>query len=54
MNALLSVTVTRSIGYQTVIQKQREHNKVFYGHILHVFIWILIVVRFVYYIIEIL
>lgn len=54
MNALVLASVTRSMGYQTVMKKYTEHNKVLYGHILHVFIWILNVVWFAYYIIEIL
>lgn len=54
MNALVSATVTRIMGYQTVMQKYMEHNKVLYGHILHDFIWILNLVWFVYYVIEIL
>lgn len=54
MNALVSATVTRSMEYKTVMQKYMEHNKVLYGHKLHVFIWILNVVWFDFYAIEIL
>lgn len=41
------------MGYQTVMQKYMEY-KVLYGHKLHVFIWILNVVWFDFYVIEIL
>lgn len=53
-NERFSFSNCNGMGYQTVMQKYMEHNKVLYGHILHVFIWILNVVWFVYYAIEIL